>query len=85
MNHETQPDLLGQIMATTDEALATLIETALTLTYPDIELDAALADLGRQGDCHAADMVREARFTTWAAVRTLEALSQTLHNELDWF
>ena len=83
--HETTPDLKGHLMSVTDGLLAALIDWQLDLAIPDQELDAALADLGREGDANAADLLREAKWTLWAVVRTLEVLSDTLHESLDLF
>ena len=85
MTHETQPDLKGQITALTDQLLAALIDWQLDLAIPDATLDDALADIQLAGDANAADIFREARWTLWAAVRTLEALSGCLHDNIDWF
>jgi hypothetical protein len=85
MTHETTPDLKGTVMANVDGLLAALIDWQLDFAIPDTELDAALADIGIEGDANAADMFREARWTMWAVVRTLEALSGCLHDELDLF
>ena len=85
MTHKTQPDLKGQITALTDQLLAALIDWQLDLAISDAELDTALADIQLAGDANAADIFREARWTLWSAVRTLEALSGCLHDEIDWF
>lgn len=68
-----------------DELLATIIDWQLDLALPDSELDEHLGMYGRSGDACAADMFREARWTLWSVVRTLEALSRTLHDTTDAF
>jgi len=68
-----------------DELLATIIDWQLDLALPDSELNEHLGMYGGSGDACAADMFREARWTLWSVVRTLEALSATLHNSLDPF
>jgi hypothetical protein len=78
-------DLKGVMMSVADGLLAALIDWQMDLAIPDAELDAALADLGREGDANAADMVREVKWTLYAAIRSLEALSDTLHDSLDLF
>lgn len=85
MTHETTPDLKGSVMSTVDGLLAALIDWQLDMAISDADLDAHLADIGQEGDANAADMFREARWTLWAVVRTLEALSGCLHDELDLF
>lgn len=85
MTHETTPDLKGVMMSVADGLLAALIDWQMDLAIPDAELDGALADLGREGDANAADMVREVKWTLYAAIRSIEALSETLHDSLDLF
>lgn len=85
MSHETSPDLKGTVMATMDDLLAALIDWQLVTAWPDADLNAALDDIVNLGDANVAEMVREVRYTLWAAIRTLEAVSSTLHDELDWF
>lgn len=68
-----------------DELLATIIDWQLDLALPDNELDEHLGMYGGSGDACAADMFREAKWTLWSVVRTLEALSRTLHDSQDPF
>lgn len=77
-----EPQRLTQLV---DELLATIIDWQLDLSIPDSELDEHLSLYGRSGDACAADMFREARWTLWAVIRTLEALSGTLHDRQDPF
>ena len=75
-----EPERISRLV---DELLATIIDWQLDLAIPDSELDEHLGMYGRSGDACAADMFREARWTLWAVVRTLEALSRTLHDTTD--
>lgn len=74
-----------RLTALVDELLADVIDWQLDLALPDSELDEHLSLYGKSGDACAADMFREARWTLWAVVRTLEALSKTLHDTQDPF
>jgi len=75
-----EPERISRLV---DELLATIIDWQIDLAIPDSELDEHLGMYGRSGDACAADMFREARWTLWAVVRTLEALSRTLHDTTD--
>ena len=75
-----EPERISRLV---DELLATIIDWQIDLAIPDSELDEHLGMYGRSGDACAADMFREARWTLWAVVRTLEALSRTLHDTSD--
>jgi len=75
-----EPERISRLV---DELLATIIDWQLDLAIPDSELDEHLGMYGRSGDACAADMFREARWTLWAVVRTLEALTATLHDHTD--
>jgi len=68
-----------------DELLADIVDWQIDLAIPDFELDEHLSLYGISGDACAADMFREARWTLWSVVRTLEALSRTLHDTSDPF
>ena len=74
-----------RLTALVDELLADIIDWQLDLALPDSELDEHLGWYGKSGDACAADMFREARWTLWAVIRTLEALSKTLHDRQDPF
>lgn len=82
---KTQTPEPERLTALVDELLAEVIDWQLDLAIPDSELDEHLSLYGRSGDACAADMFREARWTLWAVVRTLEALSATLHDKSDPF
>jgi hypothetical protein len=77
-----EPQRLTQLV---DELLTTILDWQLDLAIPDSELDEHLSMYGRLGDACAADMFREARWTLWSVIRTLEALSATLHDRQDPF
>ncbi len=73
-------ELRAQIRHRSTRLLATLIDTQLDLAIPDCDLETALADYGLEGDANAHDLYNEVRWTLWAVIRSLEALTKALHS-----
>lgn len=84
MTHETQPELLTRLMSMADVMLAQLIDWELDMAW-GADVDNVLANIGGLDDANAAELFQEVRWTMWAVVRTLEVLSKTMHNKIDWF
>lgn len=72
-------ELREQIRHRTTRLLAHLIDAQLDLAIPDCDLEAALADYGIEGDANAHDLFNEVRWTLWAVIRSMEALTTALH------